>query len=664
MEISKAIVATLLMVAASTQTVSANEAAADKRIDKVLAHFVAHPAEKMPVTNHPVRPRESFSRHYNVSRSARAYLQLRTDPSKDRDSSDLLKEVAQFYLDNPSEIPDPDSTYWAGEYHAAALAMFGSNGTVRKGAIARDAERKMLEYMVSYLNYWSRLEHMELSLLHQTYLYWSTENHWWQEVVTSWGYLLALKEDPEFKNTILDDGKTLQQHYDATVVYMKEHMRQRAKKGFLLEISSGGYAGRMHSMYYMIYEIAPEPELRSLAGKTLDLWWAFWVEEQLAGERGGGKVRHRRLRGLLPNSESHMVQAWLYFGAGTRNLDFVRGNDGDRSDMPTFYMATLSGYRPPEILYRIFEDRKSAPAYAITQRRLGKIVAADMDPEALTDPNWERFKNAGINPSSNIRFDFENGNVLKYSWVSPNFILGTNMRPPLPVESWSASTAQSWWHGLLLKSATSPFPERVVPSVIYNRDSAGEQYAVQSKTSFMTRKLHDARSPGSDNSRFPMGIYISQGLKGHTELDGDFIFIDGPTAWVAVRALNTDFSLANKVLSPPHQRSGDFYRLTEQTQPVVIEVAERSDYRNFGKFKEAARNAQVIYRDGAYHYDSLSGDRLTMFDDRSTPMINNAAINYHPEMAYSSRYISSRWDSGIITLTVGDQRHVLDFTVD
>ena len=652
-----------LITVAGCQTAPATDADADARIEQVLTHFIANPIAEKPVTQHPVKPHLIFSRHFNISLSARAYLQLMTDPTKDAVSSELLQEVAQYYLDHPEEIPDPDATYWAGEYHSAAVAKFGINGTVRKGALNREAELKMLEYMVSYLNFWSRLDHYEFSLKHQTYYYWNSENHWWQEIVTAWGYLLALKDDPDFKNTILHDGKTIQEHYDTTVFYMKEHMRQRVKKGFFTEISSGGYAGRMHNMYYTIYEISPDPDLRALASKTLDLWWVFWAEEQILGERGGGKVRHRRLRGLLPYSDNHMTPAWYYLGIGPRDMEYIKGLQDDSVIMAMNYMALLSDYRPAPIVEDILKDRESAPAYTITQRRVGRSAGQDetvFSEVKRADP--EKYENAGI--EKHKFYDFENGGVLKYSWVSPNFILGTNMRPPYNAKAWVAGSAQGWWHGLLLRGDNPEYPERIVPTAIYPRDSMGEQYAIQSKTSFMTRKLNDVWSKVTDNSKFPMGVFLSKGLEDYTKFKGDFIFVDSPEVWAAVRAVESSFVPSNETLQKKHKVAGNFYRLTNDTQPIIIEVAEAGSYRSFEAFQEAVQNAQITYEDGAYHYASLSGDRFSMFDDRSAPQVNNQVINYAPSQAYDSRYISSVWDSGIVTITAGGETHVLDFTVN
>jgi hypothetical protein len=648
------------LFAYATPSAGQGAGAADERIAAVLAHVIANPVEPLPVGVHPELPGQAFSRSYNISRSARAYLHLMTDPSKDANSARLIEEVAQYYLNHPEEIPDPDSTYWAGEYHAAILSKFGSNGTVRPSAVPRDVELKLLTYMVSYVNHWSRLDHYAFSLTHDTFYYWNSENHWWQETVTSWGYLLALKKDPEFSDMVLTDGRTVSEHYDATVDYMKAHMRQRAQKGFFVEISSGGYAGRMHNMYYMIDEISPDAELRRLARLSLDLWWTFWAEEQISGERGGGKVRHRRLRGLLPNTEGHMPSVWYYHGLGTRNMDYVRALPRQSTVLPGEYIRLLSDYRPPAFVTEILNDRLSAPAFAVTQRRVGRSAGQDENgpPELINAPRGT-FSRDTI-PEYKF-YDIENSDVLKYSWVSPNFVLGTNMRPPHDVREWVAGSAQGWWHGLLLEHPRTPYPQRVVPTLIYPQDSMGEQYALQSRGSFMARKLNDAWAPNQDNSNFPMGVYISDGLRRHTSLEGEFIFINSPTTWVAVRAAGSEFVPANDLLQPQQARGGAFYRLKVDDAPVIIEAAERSDYPSFEAFKTAVRSAALRQTNGGHHYESLSGDVLTMFDDRSTPRINGEIVDYTPDTAYRSRYLSSAWDSGVITVTVAGKQHVLDF---
>lgn len=626
---------------------------ADYRIEKVIAHIKENPTNEIPVTSHPVYPERVFCRLFNISLSSRAYFQFMTDPSLDAASSEDVRKVAQWYLDNPDKVRDPDSAYWAGEYHAAIIAKFGRRGTERKGALPRETELLLLEYMFDYVNFWSRLYFYDISLEHETFHYWASENHWWQEIVTAWGYLLALKDDPEFKDLAMGDGQSIQEHYDRTVDYMKQHMQQRARKGFLLEISSGGYSMRMQNMWYMIYTISPDKHLKQLAKNTLDLWWTFWAEEQISGERGGGKVRHRRLKGLLPNSETHMIAAWLYFGIGSQDYAHITQTSEDSVALGSHCIGMLSGYRPDDVIYEILNDRKSAEPYSVTQRRLGKSLL----PYREFGP-FITVKTA--------RYDFEEGDCLKYSWVTPNFVMGTVMRPPLDAGVWHAGSAQGWWHGLLIAGdEDNSHPERVVPTIINNytiqsADYYGDQYAIQSKGSFMTRRLPDEYW-GIDNTQLPMGIYVSKGLKEYTEHDGSFLFIESPEVWVAVRAVGTGFVEASDDLQKKHAAAGDFYRLKNEDQPLIIEVVDAGAYKTFDAFKAAVEKAKLFSGSGRHSYHSLSGDTLTMFDDRTTPRINNKEIDYNPKMAYDSRYVKSEWDSGIITISAGGTETVLDF---
>jgi hypothetical protein len=642
----------LILILLSSSHVQANPGAS-QRIKTVLSHIKDHPMQELPVTNHPVYPERVFCRLFNISLSARAYFHLSTDPTLDAASNEDMRKVAQWYLDKPDKVRDPDSAYWAGEYHSAILAQFGSRGSERKGALSRETELLLLKYMFDFVNYWSRLELYDLSLTHHTFHYWGSENHWWQEIVTCWGYLLALKDDPQFAGKTMGDGHSIQEHYARTVDYMKQHMQQRARKGFLTEISSGGYSMRMQNMWHMIFSISPEPALKQLAGNTLDLWWAFWAEEQISGERGGGKVRHRRMRGLLPNSETHMISAWLYFGVGAMNFDYITKSKADTVDLASHYMAMLSGYVPDHVIYKILEDRKNASPYAVTQRRQGKSLLP-----------YREF--APFITVKTTRYNVEAGDCLKYSWVTPNFVLGTVMRPPHHSGVWDPGSAQGWWHGLLIagKGPHEP-PERVVPTLINNApiqqsDFYGDQYAVQSKGSFMARRLPDEFWE-IDNTRLPMGIYISKGLKGQTEHRGSFIYIKSPAAWVAVRAVGTGFVAANQMLQNKHAAGGDFYRLENEDQPLIMETVDAGSDEGFDVFKARVANAVLTSGRGEHSYASLSGDKFTMFDDRSPPMINGKRFDYNPAKAYESPYVQSEWDSGIVTLSAGATKTILNF---
>jgi hypothetical protein len=237
------------------------------------------------------------------------------------------------------------------------------------------------------------------------------------------------------------------------------------------------------------------------------------------------------------------------------------------------------------------------------------------------------------------------------------------MRPPYDGEAWQKGSAQGWWHGLLISSGHAHVPpERVVPTFIQEKDISSDQYAVQSKGSFMTRKLLSGYE--RDNSKTPMGIFVSSGLKKYTEQAGNFLFINSPQCWVAVRSTGGDFTSSNHLLLRNLKAKGDFYRPAKDEQPLIIEAADPGSYESFEAFKQAALRAPLTSKDVRYSYASLSGDLLTMFDDRSKPQINEKTINYNPAMAYDSRYVKSKWDSGIVEVTAGGTQTILNFMTE
>ena len=61
-------------------------------------------------------------------------------------------------------------------------------------------------------------------------------------------------------------------------------------------------------------------------------------------------------------------------------------------------------------------------------------------------------------------------------------------------------------------------------------------------------------------------------------------------------------------------------------------------------------------------YDTIYGDRLTL--DTSylqTPTINNKSVDYSPRKLFESPFLNADYDTGVITISKGKRRKVLDF---
>ena len=118
------------------------------------------------------------------------------------------------------------------------------------------------------------------------------------------------------EDRVLKEGFSLNEHAELLHTYLLEYLKEKASKGFLVEMASGSYGPRMLMMFLLVHEYAEDSKLKTFAKNIIDLWWATWAEEQINGERGGGKVRQRSLKGLTPNEQiGHL--AHMYLGIGS-----------------------------------------------------------------------------------------------------------------------------------------------------------------------------------------------------------------------------------------------------------------------------------------------------------------------------------------------------------
>jgi hypothetical protein len=195
-----------------------------------------------------------------------------------------------------------------------------------------------------------------------------------------------------------EDGFTAAQHYAAWTDYLKAYCLERARKGLFIEAASDNYNGVAIKGIYNLVDFAGDAELRRRAGLLLDLFWATWAQEQFDGARGGGKARIYQGKGdSLRGGGSHIQQlAWFYFGLGK----------SPKSLMCPLLSALTSAWRPPAIVADMASDPEGRGRYAIIER-----------PQGLAEEGFHRL------PVYHVRTD--RGGVVRYSWCTPGFILGT-----------------------------------------------------------------------------------------------------------------------------------------------------------------------------------------------------------------------------------------------
>ena len=202
-----------------------------------------------------------------------------------------------------------------------------------------------------------------------------------------------------------DDGSTPAAQYGAWTRYFKSYVRERAQKGMLVEMFSPGYYKYTLECFYNLCEFSDDVELRWLSRAFLDLWWADWAEEQIDGVHGGSAARF--YQDATASESAGAGLAWLYFGDGDMRESFS----------PPLINAVTSTYRVPDVVNDVALDTEGRGVYEAVSRRPGLNLLP-------------RQANAPVDPETKFPYDVLDpsyGGILRYSFCTPSFILGTSM---------------------------------------------------------------------------------------------------------------------------------------------------------------------------------------------------------------------------------------------
>jgi hypothetical protein len=146
---------------------------------------------------------------------------------------------------------------------------------------------------------------------------------------------------------------------DFATAFLKAHDRD----GWY-EAESPGYLALSVTGLLQLADHAPQPGVRELARRQLDVLFASWAQEQVGGYPAGPKSRTSAVWALSRGSSPWQAWAWLAAGMGDpESINFM-----DRPELP------VSRYRIPEGVVRLLTERRKQPPYEIRERR--RIVPA------------------------------------------------------------------------------------------------------------------------------------------------------------------------------------------------------------------------------------------------------------------------------------------------
>lgn len=455
--------------------------------------------------------------------------------------------------------------------------------------------------------------------------FWGSENHSAMRDCSAWGIATLLARVPAYAQQRYDDGSTPTQQAPAWTQYVKQCLRERVRRGLLVETGSPTYSKYTLQCWYNYYDFAADPELRRLADAALTVYWADWAQEQLGGVRGGGKSRCYQggasQQGL---TDGAAAMAWYYLGVGAKS-----------SAHPGVMCMATSGHRLPLVVMDLALDLSGRGVYEYRSRRPGLRLAAGTKTSAPDDADF-----AG----NVLAPDF--GGIVKVTYAAPEFILGANLVPKLPLEAWPGISMQNRWQGAIFAGHPDA---RIFPECVGERNGKtyNQHWAVQHKGVLIVQKLPPRTYSKQAGD---MRVWIASRLKRWEA--SQWAFVEAPGAWAAVRPAYGGYTWDDAT----------WLHCRDSMAPVILEVARRSDYVTREAFQAAILANRLHVRDDALEYHGLGDAGAFTFYLKSDrlPEVDGQPIDLKPARTFDSPFLQEDWASGTVTISKGSRKLTLD----
>ncbi|QQE11081.1 hypothetical protein JD969_16495 [Planctomycetota bacterium] len=538
----------------------------------------------------------------------------------------LLDAQEKYYL------KEKDEFHWHAYLLERIYFLYSSQSEYFPGRMSDAAEKAVLEMLWD----WSSENcNRQLASLDRVWWVWGSENHHLQAWVSFWGAAQIFKNHPDYKNKKYSDGSTPSQLAKAFDRYFKKFLSERAMEGLLVEVASPTYAKYSLNTLYNIADFADDPVLKERASMFLDLYWADWSIEQINSIRGGS--RHRCYPGNSSNVEApNRGQSWLLFGIGIK------------SPHPGDICAATTFWRPSPVVVALATDWNGRGKYAYVTKRPGL--------DARNASKSKQFKIGARKAFGTYNLDPNGGSIRRYSWCTPDFVMGMTMVAPIPWERWSRISSQNRWNGIIFSGSDTAriFTRRFKPEKgsVYNAE-----WGVQNKGVMILQRLRDAKSATGQR------IWFSKSLK-RVKVDG-WVFVEAPNAYAAVRIVNGT-GRWNVDLSAEHHEGrgktdlGEWLDLDDPFSPIVFEVASKENFSGFKAFQENILSNVLTLKGARCDYESLFyKTKLSLFTNaKHTPLVDGSPVNFTPRKTYDSPFIQQEEK---ITIKYLDMEEVYDF---
>ena len=611
--------------------------------------------------------------------------------------SDLDRVNAELVEILRSEDPSVQQMYRLNDHWGLVIKQqfyhmyyaFGAKGSVAPGRLYPETEKAVLDAL------WYQMEYKDDIQLTRLSTWWriGSENHDLVSKVSSLISAQIFMHEPEYRDRVYPDlgtgggnkywfhrmyarhavdgpegradygdGKryTAADHYKAWVRYFDEYFTERAKRGFFLEVAANEYMGVTISHLTDIFDLCEDAALSEKAGKFLDVVWADWSQDQLNGVRGGAKTR---------------TDGMAYKDAMYRMARFYTGGEG--SAQGNLFTQLLSSYELKPIHWHLALDREGLGEFAFLSRKPGE-----------EEGQWPR----PLGTERTLVCDTES-RFLRYSWVTPDYIMGCQMDHPGAIHSHLSN--QSRWQGVMFKGEGGPrvFPVDLDVGEDGNSSrtkATGYVRSVQEKNVMIMQQarrffqMNPDWFPAKSISDLDYGIYFGDNLDRIVEAGG-WIFVEHGDAYLAVRPVMGEYAdgwtilvddaspgLTSVIIEDSYDWSPDrrMIYLKDKYSGMIFEASRRDHHGSLEHFMaDVLDNPLVLDKTvvPGFHVLRYRGcgedakEIIFNLANSEIPFIGGERVNYAPEVLFDSPYLKSEYKSGVIIARKGDEELVHDF---
>ncbi len=432
------------------------------------------------------------------------------------------------------------------------------------------------------------------------------------------------------------NGRSTEENIAAARTMLMEWMDVTVREG-QAEFDSPTYGSLFFTSMLLLRQFAAEASLRTRAELMLHWLFADAFHEYQGGQFGGAHSREEMFSALQPLGSEMSALAWLYVG------------DGPQLYAREQYYAALSDYRPHPLLIEL-ATMKNQPFLAREVKRSARRIRGD---------------SVAVRP------------VFKQTWIHPLYMVGSMQGGLVQLReqhtwdvTWSSDTQSSTlftMHPYAEAAAAAQFlphaPERALRSV-----AAADPY-------FKTITKVTGGSPFEDvhqHRNTIVALYDVPAIKsfpaivGYFPLDVASFDIDSvKSGWITIDA--GDVYLAAFPLRPGQfftQGPARTFFSSAGRNGIIAFAHGRNTAGAYTRFRDRVRKIAVdtsaFRSEGRIRFTTLDGEKIECTFGRGMS-VNGRPVAHDIDMLFDSPWLSSKRGSGILAVTDGKRRLVIDW---